>query len=151
MFDYEINDDTLAIISISENKSRIIETNDEYIVDKSAYEIMDDSCKYYGSSYEGRVIGSKAILNAEYKLPIVVEEDRRLIFFPTNSPLLDDCIWISLKHFKKIGKNQRKALIYFNNGKIIKTNVSSYSLNNQFLRATLLESILNHRKTVKNG
>ena len=146
MKNYEINEGTLAIISVSDHQSKVVENEEEYLVDKSAYEIMDESCRYFGSSYEGRVVGARAMLDANYKLPIIVEESRRLIFFPTESPSLEGCMWISLQHFDTVSKDPKNALIYFKNGKKIETHISSYSLKNQFLRATLLESILNQRK-----
>ena len=65
---------------------------------------MDESCKYFGSSYEGRKEGAKSILGAEYKVPIVVEDSSNLILFPTTSPYADDCIWISLKRVNNIHK-----------------------------------------------
>ena len=45
MKDYEINDETLAIIGVSETKARVVEKDDEYIVQRSAYEIIDNSCR----------------------------------------------------------------------------------------------------------
>ena len=146
MKDYEINDETLAIIGVSETKARVVEKDDEYIVQRSAYEIIDNSCRYFGSSYEGRVAGSKSMLNAKYKLPIVNAEAQQLIFFPTESPITDNCIWISSKYFDHTSKDRNKAHVYFKNGKEIKTNCSSSCLNNQYVKATLLECIVNRRK-----
>ena len=54
---YEINDETLAIISFDDDKTRIIEEEDDYIVNEMPYSIMENSCKYFGSSFEGRVLG----------------------------------------------------------------------------------------------
>lgn len=144
--EYEINEETLAVISISEKKAKVLEQNKEYLVEKSAYEIMDDSCKYFGSSYEGRVSGAKSMLEANYKLPVIVEESRKMIFFPTESPLLPKCMWISLKHYDHMVNDDTCTKIYFKNGTVINTNISKASLNNQVLRSTRLESILNYRR-----
>ena len=70
MKNYEINDETIAIISKG-NKSQVITLNDEFIVEKSGYKILDDSCKFYGSSYLGRLHSVKEMLSASYKLPII--------------------------------------------------------------------------------
>ena len=60
---YEINEGTLAIVPNKEN-SKIYEDNDIYSVKQNCYQIMDNSCKYFGSSYEGRSDGAKSILGA---------------------------------------------------------------------------------------
>lgn len=144
---YEVNPDTLAVIGISDTQSRVLEGKNEYIVDKSAYEIMDDSCRYYGSSYQGRVEGTKKILDAHYKLPIVVEESNKIIFFPIVATDLSKCCWISLHNYQKSLSNyeKKRTEILFKNGKILHTRVSCYVIDHQILRASRLESILNSR------
>ncbi len=146
MKEYEINDETMALIQLGEDKTKIIEENKEYVVNKNAYSIMDDSCKYFGSSYVGRVEGSKNMIGYEYKLPIIVEESRKLIFFPTSSPNSEDCSWISLKHVDDVEKNTESTILRFKNGSKVKLNISKASFNNQLLRSTRLESVLNARK-----
>ena len=95
MESYEINKDTCAVIGVNDNVTKIIEGEDEYYVDKNCYEVMEDSCQYYGSSCEGRMKGSKNIMGSNYKLPIVVEESNDIIFFPTESPSSPNCVWFS--------------------------------------------------------
>ena len=82
MNNYEINEETYAIISQDIGKTEIIEKSNDYIIDNDAYKVMDESCKYYGSSYKGRLEAAKILLNCSYKLPILVEESSVLIFFP---------------------------------------------------------------------
>ena len=53
MNNYEINEETYAIISKDIGKTEIIEKSNDYIIDNDAYKVMDESCKYYGSSYKG--------------------------------------------------------------------------------------------------
>ena len=69
-----------------------------------------------------------------------------MIFFPTNSPRLTDCTWISLNNIENYSKNNGKTEIVFKNGKVIEVDVSYGSLENQVLRSTRLESILRKRK-----
>lgn len=69
-----------------------------------------------------------------------------MIFFPTNSPRLTDCTWISLNNIENYSKNNGKTEIIFKNGKVIEVDVSYGSLENQVLRSTRLESILRKRK-----
>ena len=61
MIDYEINSSTLAIVPIENNISRVYEESEEYIINKSSNSIIKDNCEFYGSSYEGRCIGTKSL------------------------------------------------------------------------------------------
>lgn len=81
MKDYEINEETLAIMPDDVWSSMVLEDDFKYEVNKTPLEILDYSCKYFGSSYPGRKDGSKDILNSSYKLPILVEDTRNIIFF----------------------------------------------------------------------
>lgn len=148
MNNYEINENTMAVISINENETRIVEKDREYHVNTSGYNIMDESCQYFGSSYKGRVDGSRAILKAKYKLPIVVEDTNNLIFFPTESPDLETCSWLSLKDVQDIIEENNETIILFKNGIKIPVNISKFSLDNQILRASRLEYMLRSRKSV---
>ena len=47
MKEYEINEETMAIIPINYYQTLVKEIDNEYIIDKKAYEIMEDSCEYY--------------------------------------------------------------------------------------------------------
>lgn len=146
MESYEINKNTCAIISVSEDISKIIEDNDDYIINKSSYKVMEDSCTYYGSSFDGRSKGSKNILGSIYKAPVIIEETNDIIFFPTDSTKSAKCNWISLNQIDKYEKEGKNTKIYFKNGKtcIIKMGINSFEL--QILRANRLSAIINQRK-----
>ncbi len=147
MKDYEINDDTLAIMPDDIWNSIVMEDDCDYNIKKKPLEIVDYSCKYFGSSYSGRKSGASEILNSGYKLPIMVEDTRNIIFFPTTSPLDEDCGWISLKNVKKYCKTSNgKTEVEFRNGKVITLDISYNSFNNQIMRASRLESIIRSRK-----
>ena len=150
MSEYEINEDTIAVLPINETTSKVIELSNEYVVNKNAYEIMEDSCRYYGSTYKGRLSAAKEILECSYKVPILVEETKSLIFFPTKSSLEEDCCWINFNLIKTINKNNNKSDIVFNNNKILSLNTSKLSLDNQLLRSTRLNYIIESRKNNNN-
>jgi competence protein ComK len=142
---YEINKKTLAIISQKGNTCKIMEEEEEYIVNKSSKTVLDDSCKYFGSSYQGRFEGTKALLGYNYKSPIIVEESQEIVFFPTTSPRIDQCNWIVLNKIKSYERKDNKTLITFNNDENLLLDVSYESLENQIFRATRLESVLKKR------
>lgn len=149
---YEINEDTLAVIPIEINKTKVIEKENEYVINKNAYKIMDESCMYYGSTYKGRLKASKNILNCSYKLPVIVEETKNIIFFPTKSSLLEDCSWINFNFIKKIEKFDNKCAVYFINNIREIFDISKLSLENQISRSTRLGYIMQQRiNDIKNN
>ena len=142
---YEINEGTLAILA-KNKKSLILEDDKKYVVDSLPFDVVDHSCKYFGSSYEGRKEGTKEILHINYKVPIIVDNSRNLIFFPTNSPLSDDCSWLSLKSIKSIKEGDFNTTdVIFNNGVSINIPVSKRTMDNQILRASRLDLIMRNR------
>ena len=146
MNDYEINIDTLAIIPIDETTSKVYETETEYIVNKSSNSIIKDNCEYYGSSYKGRCEGTKYLTGIKTKQPIIVEESRNMIFFPTTSTRSKQSYWIALNKIIDYTKKRYNSTITFDNNKSIDLNISFYSLDNQICRATMLKSKLYEMK-----
>lgn len=149
---YEINYDTQLILPINEFKARVVEHDKEYIIDRSVQEILEHSCEYFGSSFEGRKDGTKKMLGITHKSPIIVEESRKMIFFPTASPEREDCIWINLEKIEKYYKIENgKSAILFKNGDILEFDVSYGSLSNQILRASRLKFVLDERTIKKDN
>jgi len=146
---YEINSTTLAILSIGEKKSKIIEIDNTYTINKNVHQIIDHSCKYFGSSYLGRHEGTKHMIGIKYKTPILIEESNNIIFFPTCSTKLNDCMWISLNNIKNYIKYNRSSKIIFKNDYELILDISYGSLQNQILRSTMLDNTLRkHKKTI---
>ena len=148
--EYEITYDTQVILPISNEKSKIIEEQDEYYIDNKPLSILEHSCEYFGSSYEGRKEGTKKLLGITHKSPVIVEETRKIIFFPTISPESDNCSWINLDKIEKYYKiNHKKSAVVFKNGDIQEFDISIGSLTNQILRATRLKYVLEERISEK--
>lgn len=149
--EYEVNEDTLYILPINEKKCRAVEVDEEYNIDSKAYQVMEHSCMYFGSSLAGRLIGSKDMLGSVYKVPIIVEESKSIIFFPTTSPNSNKNVWISLNNILDYKKWDKKTKIFFSNNKEIVVDIPYSSFRNQILRATMLESIVRKRKNSKKS
>lgn len=147
--DYEINIDTLAVIPINDEVSKIYENEVEYLVHKNSNKIIDNNCKYFGSSFRGRCEGTKFLTGIKSKCPIILEESRNLIFFPTGSPRNHKNSWISLNNIKCYNRSNMGSSITFKNNKNIDLDISFYSLDNQYYRATMLKSKLNDYKNIK--
>ena len=146
--EYEINKGTLAIMPNENESSLVYEDEDRFLIEQSPFQIMEESCMYFGSTYEGRKDSARFILGAEYKVPVIVEDTDNLIVFPTTSPKSDDCIWISLKrvkNFERIDNSNTKVI--FDNNKEIIVPVSYRTLENQISRASRLDFMMRKRKS----
>ena len=144
--DYEITFDTQVILPVENNSSRIIENNESYVINVPPMQVLEHSCEYFSSSFNGRKEGTKKLLGITHKSPIIVEESRKIIFFPTTSPDRIDCVWINLEKVNKYYKSSsKKSIIEFKNGDIIEFDVSIGSLTNQIMRASRLKYILEER------
>ena len=146
--EYEINKGTLAIMPNENQSSLVYEDDERFLIHQSPFQIMEESCKYFGSTYEGRKDSARSILGAEYKVPVIVEDTDNLIVFPTTSPKSDDCIWISLKRVKNFERidNSNTRVIFDNNREII-VPVSYRTLENQISRASRLDFMMRKRKS----
>ncbi len=143
---YEISNGTLMIMPMNK-ESVVYEDDEKFSVNEKPFKIMEESCKYFGSTYNGRKECAKEILGAQYKLPIIVEDSNNLVVFPTNSPTADDCVWISLKrvkNFKRVDSCSTK--IIFDNGVEVIVPTSYRSFENQLSRASRLALIMKNRK-----
>ena len=145
---YEINKNTLAIIPIGYNKSKVIEKDNEFVVNMEPLSIIKYSCEYFGSTYEGRHAGTKSIMNITHKSPIIIEESHNLICFPTTSPRLTGCSWIILNNIKSFNGNHESTDIIFDNNYVLNICISINSFENQVHRSYMLESLL--RKRIEN-
>ncbi len=143
---YEISQGTLAIIPNENQNSLVYEDDERFIVEETPFKIMEESCKYFGSTYKGRKDSAKKILGAEYKVPIIIEDYNNVIVFPTTSPTAEDCAWISLKRVKNIEKiDTYNTRIIFDNGREIIVPTSYRSIENQLSRASRLDVIIRKR------
>lgn len=145
--EYEFNKGTLAIIPNGKESSLIYEDESRYIIEDSPLNIMEGSCKYFGSTFDGRIQGAKDILGAEYKVPIIIEDSNNLVVFPTSSPRSNDCCWIFLNRVDNIYRiDNDNTKIVFDNEREIIVPCSFRSIENQFSRASRLKTVLHKRK-----
>ncbi len=151
MREYSITNKTLAIVPFGDDKSLVYENDNCFIIDNQPKKIMEDNCKYYGSSMNGRAKGTDSLIGISYKAPIIVEEKSPIVFFPTSSPRLRKCAWISLSNIDSYYYDDtlRKSIIKFINEDSLAFSLSYNILNNQILRANRLEYIIRKRRKEK--
>ncbi len=149
MENYEINSSTLAIVPFGEDVSEVYEAEAKYIVSKSPNAIIRENCEFYGSSYEGRCKGTKKLTGIKSKFPIIIEESRNIIFFPTSSSRSNENAWIALNNIKEYSNKKLNSEITFKNNENLDLDISYYSLDNQICRAYMLNSKLYDKKMDK--
>lgn len=149
MASYEVNKDTYAIIPKNNNLTIVYEHGKKIYVHNSTKEIMEDSCEFFGSTLRGRQEGTTAITGITHKVPVIVEDSMNIIFFPTSSPRNDNCSWLSLNNIKSYYSSRGKCFIKFVDGKTIELPISYGIINNQILRASRLQLLMDERKGKK--
>ena len=75
MVKYEIDMSTLMIMSISENTTRVITIDDDFIVNDNSLSIMNYSCCFFGNSLKERINVTKRLVNISSKSPIIIKGD----------------------------------------------------------------------------
>ena len=147
----EINRDTVALIPKDENTTIVYEVDNSFVINKPTLKIVEESCEYFGSSLEGRQIGTSSLVGFTHKVPVIIEESFDLIFFPTQSPKNEDCAWLSYEHIFKPEQFKDKTIIELKNGKKIIVDVSTSVIHNQLYRCSRLKETLSFRKIDKNS
>ena len=143
---YEITTQTCALKGKNKNQFLLIEDNKIQTVNMPLSKFLNHNCTYFGSSYEGRIKSSQLLLGMKYKLPIIVEESKEIIFFPTKSQENITCEWISLNNIEYFEKKNFSTVVTFKNGIKTTFDISIKSFENQFLRASKLKLLLKNRK-----
>jgi len=143
---YEIDLSTVMLIGLDDSKTKIITLDSEFILDIDSKKIIDNSCKFFGSSLNDRVNMTKRLINIKSKSPIIIEESRDIIFFPLKS-IRDKCnIWISFNNLSKYVKLDDKTIFYFKNDKEVIIDFSYYIIDNQVTRSLMLDYEIKKRR-----
>ena len=144
---YFINDNTLFIMPFTNNKSKVIENYITYIINKTPYDIVNESCKYYGSSFNGRCDATEFMTGVKYKCPIIISEVKEIIMIPTASAKNVECMWINYHAIERYYQNfNNKLTIVLKNNRKFELNLSTRVLCNQIFRASRLESVMKSKK-----
>lgn len=143
---YEIDLSTVMLIGLDDIKTKIITMDNEFILDIDSKKIIDNSCKFFGSSLNDRVNMTKRLINIKSKSPIIIEESRDIIFFPLKS-IRDKCnIWISFNNLEKFVKSGEKTIFYFKANKQVEIDFSYYIIDNQVTRSLMLDYEVKKRR-----
>ena len=144
--DYIINNETVVVMSVGNSCCKVYEVDDSFEVNMSLKKIIELSCNYFGSSFNGRLEGSRFHLGYNYKLPIIIDETRDIIAFPTRSYRDLNNYFLCLKQIKDYEKVNNNIAIYLKNGKSIEIEDSFGIFENQYLKAQKLKMKLDKIK-----
>ncbi|WP_236561139.1 competence protein ComK [Pontibacillus sp. HMF3514] len=136
---YEISPFTLAVLADERTDGKVIslvvEEEERFYVDQSPRRLLDQACKFYGSSLRGRQDGTKDVCGITHKAPIAVDPVSGMYFFPTNSPQNKYCSWIAHSHIDHAHKTpENNTQITFKSGEVVIIDVSNGSIWNQIQR-----------------
>ena len=143
---YEIDLSTIMLIGIDEENTKIITEDDEFVIDSNCRKIIDNSCKFFGSSLNDRIKATNRLINISSKSPIVIEDSRNIIFFPLKSTREKNNIWISFNNLEKYEKNDKKTIFYFKNNRLVELDFSYYIVDNQVTRSMMLDYEIKKRR-----
>jgi competence protein ComK len=144
--EYEINPNTMIIKPLPYGLkvySQIWELGEELTSPFKPIDIIKKSCRFFGSSYEGRKEGTRQLTGITHKAPITIDPTNFIYFFPTTSPSNPECIWIAQEHilyYKRTDDGNTQAV--FKNKQSFILPVSYNTFNNQLLRTALLKTTL---------
>lgn len=141
---YEVNSSTIAVLPLQKEKSiysLVIETEKSFQVKLKPMQIIDRSCRYYGSIYAGRKAGTFEMINVSHKPPIAVDHVNNIFMFPTFSSSRPQCGWVSLKHVDDCNSTELdNTKVLLKNGRTLEIPVSSASFKHQVQRTAWLRT-----------
>ncbi len=148
--EYEVNPQTMALIAKYDRHGQVIteviESEDKFDLPFHPGQIIDQSCRYFASSLEGRMAGTKQVAGFTHKPPIVISQKMGMYFFPIISPKRKECSWIAHKYIRSYkGENDHTTTIHFINGASVNVPVSAGMIANQVQRTAQFRFILEDR------
>ena len=141
---YEVNCSTMAVLPLGEGEkpaSKILETERTFLVNMKPFQIIERSCRYFGSSYAGRKAGTYEVIKVSHKPPIMVDHSNNIFLFPTFSSTRPQCGWLSHAHVHEFcAAKYDNTFVTFVNGETLELPVSITSFENQVYRTAWLRT-----------
>ena len=141
---YEVNGSTMAVLPLGEGEkpaSKILETDRTFRVNMKPFQIIERSCRYFGSSYAGRKAGTYEVIKVSHKPPIMVDHSNNIFLFPTFSSTRPQCGWLSHAHVHEFcAAKYDNTFVTFVNGETLELPVSITSFENQVYRTAWLRT-----------
>lgn len=150
-----ITESTMAIIPHYTNTghlhSTLLETFGEIQIEESTYCVLNESCVYYGGSFDGSLKSARSILKGQKNLPIMVSIPLKYCMIPLGSPMKKDTAWVAYHHIKDIVSNGPSSTIIFHNQVKLEVTISKSVLERRREKAAYLITTYQFRqKASKN-
>ncbi|WP_313893011.1 competence protein ComK [Psychrobacillus sp.] len=115
-------------------------SGESLVIGKKPYDIVRQSCSYYGSSFQQSVKLSREAIGKYHKLPAVIAHDygNPCILIPTLSPKSDLNVWFSLKAIQSFHPSKDGCSIILTNGQTLDVNSSTTTISRQIGFANIL-------------
>lgn len=146
-FSSEIGSNTILVRGIGKSICEIVNIDKTIEISVNCKKLMDNTCLLFGSSLSGRIESSRKWLGCDYKLPIVLDEIRNIIFFPTRSIESLSNIWISFNIIEDYKAKDNGIELILKNGDTYFLNESYNVFENQYIRAFKLHKRIEKMKT----
>lgn len=147
---YEIDLSTIMLIGINDVSTKVVTTDEEFVVNMSSKAIIERSCKFFGSTLSDRIKTTNNLVGIYSKTPVIIEESRNIIFFPLKSCREKCNIWISYNNLDNYFKEDNKTVLEFKKCKRVTLNFSYYIIDNQITRSLILDyEIIKRRKSLE--
>ena len=128
----------------------VMGANGPFRMSISPSKLIDQNLRYYGSSLQGALDGSRMILGEISMQPIVVNEKLDLYWFPSKSPTHVDCVWFALHNVAEYEAfSKTKTLVFLTDGSSIIIEVSEWSFDKRIQRAYKLRCKMEVRSELR--
>lgn len=123
----------------------------EIRVAESPFYVLNESCVYYGSSFEGSLKSARRILKGQKNLPIMVSLPLEYCMIPLGSPMKKDTAWVAYQHIKQVNSNGPNSIITFHNQVKLEVNISKAVLEHRInIASRLINTYYFRQKMIKN-
>ncbi len=136
---YIINKNTYIIKTEDKSTTKIIEKGKTLNRKEDPATIISDSCSYYRYSLNFRVEESKKQFKSNYKNPIIVDNESKIIFFPIKSITAKDNTWISYNNLVTFLRKKHNTILVFFDGSTIIVPVNYSIISSQISKCFILE------------
>ncbi|WNB90876.1 competence protein ComK [Bacillus sp. NEB1478] len=147
---YEIDTSTMALLPFyneyGDVNTEVLETEKNERIEVSPIKIINESCLFFGSSYEGRREAVRRSMGYVSLSPIMINLELGIFFFPVESPKNESCIWLSQSHVQRIESvDSDTCSVHFKNTANLILPQSKYALEAKLFRTAQYRYILTER------
>ncbi|QPC46017.1 competence protein ComK [Mangrovibacillus cuniculi] len=131
--------------------TEVISAQGSFLNPMKPIDVIKFSCEYYGSSLDGRIHGTKNMIQVTKKCPIMISPESDIFMFPTKSPFHPQCIWVAVNHVTHYQSTPTgETSVTFTDKKVIQLPISYASFEQQMRKTAMLQiSYLNRQEKSK--